>query len=104
MSLVKDVGQAARNARVRRPGRPRDLRKQQIVNLPLAFCARFTTDRPSSDVNNYFPHFAERFFELSTGLSVEAKGNGIDRQIKAALKRLPIEIERATQLNKTSLE
>ena len=98
---LTNIRDAARKARVSRTGRPRNFRKQQIVDLALAFCARFSPKRPSNDVNNFFPPFAERFFELSTESSVEGQGNGISRQVKVALKRLPVEMERATFLNKT---
>ena len=98
---LTNIRDAARKARVSRTGRPRNFRKQQIVDLALAFCAKFSPKRPSSDPNNFFPHFAKRFFEYSTGLSVDDKGQGIDRQIRVALLRLPLEMERATLLNKT---
>jgi hypothetical protein len=97
------IRDAAREARISRTGRPRNYRKQHIVDLALAFCARFSPKKPSSDVNNFFPTFAERFFELSTELSVEGKGHGISRQVKVALKRLPAEMERAALLNQTHL-
>lgn len=100
MPTLTTVREAARKGRVSKTGRPRNVRKQQVVDLALGFCARFSPKRPSSDVNNYFPAFAERFFELSTGSSVEGRGRGISRQIKAALKRLPVELERAALLNK----
>ena len=100
MSALKNIRHAARNARVRRTGRPPDFRKQQIVDLALAFWARFSTARPSRDVNNLFLNFAEQFFERSIGLSVDDKGHGIGRQIQVALHRLPIEMERATLLKK----
>ena len=92
------IRDAAREARVSRTGRPRNFRKQQIVDLALAFCARFSPSRPSSDVNNFFPRFTKRFFEHSTGLSVDEKGQGIERQIRVALLRLPSERERAKLL------
>jgi hypothetical protein len=97
------IRDAAREARVSRTGRPRNYRKQHIVDLALAFCARFSPKKPSSDANNFFPAFAERFFELATGSSVEGKGHGIGRQVKVALKRLPLEMERAALLNQTHL-
>jgi hypothetical protein len=99
---LTNIRDAARKARVSRTGRPRNFRKQQIVDLALAFCARFSPNRPSSDVNNFFPPFAKRYFEYSTGLSVDDKGRGIDRQIRVALLRLPFERERA-KLLKTHL-
>jgi hypothetical protein len=101
MSALQNIGDAARKTRANRTGRPPDFRKQHIVDLALAFWVRFSTARPSSDVGNLFLNFAEQFFERSTGLSVDDKGNGIGRQIKVALHRLPIEMERATLLNKT---
>lgn len=101
MSSLKNIHRAARKARVSRTGRPPNLRKQHIVDLALAFWARFSTAKPSSDVNSSFRLFAERFFEHSTGLSVDDKGHGINRQITAALKRLPVEMARAALLNKT---
>ena len=100
---LTNIRDAAREARVSRTGRPRKYRKQHIVDLALAFCARFSPKTPSSDVNNFFPPFAERFFELATGSSVEGKGHGIGRQVKVALKRLPVEMERAALLNQTHL-
>ena len=99
LAMIRD---AARSARIRRTGRPRNFRKQHIVDLALAFCARFSPKKPSSDVNNFFPAFAERFFEFATGLSVEDKGCGIDRQVRAAIRRLPIETERAKLLSALS--
>jgi predicted nucleic acid-binding protein len=63
---LTNIRDAARKARVSKTGRPRNFRKQQIVDLALAFCARFSPKKPSNDVNNFFPCFAERFFELST--------------------------------------
>ena len=98
MPTLTNIRDAARKARVSRTGRPPNFRKQQIVDLALAFCARFSPNRPSSDVNNFFPSFAKRFFEYSTGLSVDDKGQGIDRQIRVALLRLPFERERAKLL------
>jgi hypothetical protein len=100
---LTNIRDAAREARVSRTGRPRNYRKQHIVDLALAFCARFSPKKPSSDANNFFPAFAERFFELATGSSVEGKGHGIGRQVKVALKRLPLEMERAALLNQTHL-
>ncbi|MEX2166560.1 MAG: hypothetical protein WD852_06015 [Methyloceanibacter sp.] len=101
---LTNICDAAREARISRTGRPRNYRKQHIVDLALAFCSRFSPKRPSSDANNFFPAFAERFFELATGSSVEGKGHGIGRQVKVALKRLPAEMERAALLNQTQLK
>jgi len=101
ISTMTNVHDAARQARVNKIGRPRNFRKQQIVNLALAFCARFSPKPPSSDVNNFFPRFAERFFEHATRLSIDDKNQGIDRQVRAALRRLPLEKVRTKLLNKT---
>jgi hypothetical protein len=99
MATLTSVRAAARKAQIRRTGRPRNVRKQHIVDLALAFCARFSLDTPSSDINNFFPRFAKRFFDQATGLSVEDRGCGIDRQIRVAIRRLPIEMERAKLLS-----
>jgi hypothetical protein len=103
IGTLTDIRAAARKARVGRTGRPRKSRKQHIVDLALAFCARFSRRRPTADVNNFFPRFAERFFEVSTRLSAEQKSHGIDRQITVAVRRLPLEMQRAKLLNKTHL-
>ncbi len=97
-SALKNTRSAARSARVSGIGRPPDRRKQHIVNFALAFSARFSSLRPSSDEGNFFRLFAERFFECTTGLSIEDKGRGIGRQTKVALRRLPIETARAAAL------
>lgn len=101
ISNLKNIRTAAQRAGSRKTGRPPDRRKQHIVNLALAFWTRFSCDQPSSDVNNAFLPFAERFFELSTGLSTKARGHGIDRQIRVALRRLTIEQRRTSRLNET---
>jgi hypothetical protein len=102
MPTLTNVRAAAHTAQIRRTGRPRNFGKQQVVDLALAFCARFSPKTPTSDVNNFFPRFAKRFFEQATGLSVAEEGHGIDRQIRAALRRLRIEKERAALLKKYS--
>jgi hypothetical protein len=102
MPALTKIRDAARKARVRKTGRPGNFRKQHIVDLALAFCARFSPKKPSSDVNNFFAPFAERFFEYATGLSAENKGQGIGRQIRVALGQLPIEMERAATFKKNT--
>lgn len=99
MATVKNIRRAACRARIIQTGRPRDYRKQHVVDLALAFWARFSPERPSSDAKNQFVDFASVFYERATGLSIEGKGHGIERQIKVALRRLPIEGQRATLLH-----
>jgi hypothetical protein len=99
MPTLTNIRAAARKAQIRRTGRPPNVPKQHIVDSALAFCARFSLNTPTSDVNNFFPYFAERFFEHATGLSVEDKGCGIEGQIRVAIRRLPIEMERAKLLS-----
>jgi hypothetical protein len=101
LHVLERIRLAARAAQVRQTGRPPDIRKQQVVDLALAFCARYSPSLPSSDPNKFFTAFAERFYEATTGSSVEKPGAGIGRQIKKALKRLPIERERARLLDET---
>ncbi|MET4279815.1 MULTISPECIES: hypothetical protein [unclassified Bradyrhizobium] len=102
ISTLENIRHAACKARMTQTGRPRDYRKQHIVNLALAFWARFSPYKPSSDGKNNFVDFASLFYEQATGLSVERKSHGIDRQIKAALRRLPIESQRATSQRESS--
>ena len=97
LRTLTDIRNAARKGQISKIGRPRKSRKQLIVDSALAFCARYSSERPSGDANNFFRAFAERFYELSTGLSPEMPGNGIERQIRQALRRLPIELERAAR-------
>jgi hypothetical protein len=52
--------------------------------------------------HSFFTTFAERFFEFATGLSVYQPGRGIGPQIKVALHRLSIELERARHLHERS--
>ncbi|MGY4472305.1 hypothetical protein ACVWWK_008014 [Bradyrhizobium sp. LB9.1b] len=99
LATVKNIRHAARSARMTQTGRPRNYRKQHLVDLALAFWARFSPNRPSSDQQNKFVDFASLFYEQATGVSVERKGHGIERQIKVALRRLPIEGRRATLLH-----
>lgn len=99
MSTLQVIRRAARAARMTQTGRPRNYRKQHLVNLALAFWARFSPKRPSSDAKNQFVDFASVFYERATGVSIEGKGHGIERQIKVALRRLPIEAQRATLLH-----
>ncbi len=102
--ILTPFHRAAKSARVSRNGRPRALRKQHILDLALGFCARFSPAKPSNDEKNFFRAFAERFFECATGLSTEGRGQGIGRQIRAALQRLPIEKARAAHLNETRIK
>ena len=101
LATVEAIARAAREGRLRRIGRPPDRRKQHIVDLALGFCVRFSPKNVSRDVNNFFPQFAGQFFQEATGVSIDVKGQGIERQINAALRRLPIQVERAEHLNKT---
>jgi hypothetical protein len=101
ISNVKSILTAAQKGRISKSGRPADRRKQHIINLALGFWVRFSPVGPSSDESNPFVSFAERFFENATGLSVDGRGNGIMRQIRAALQRMPIEIQRAARRNET---
>jgi hypothetical protein len=101
-SALNHIRALAHGARLGK-GRPRAHRKQRIVGLALAFWARFQTAKPSSDPGNAFFAFAERFYEHATGRSTEKKGEGIIRQVREALRLLPMESERAARLNKTTL-
>jgi hypothetical protein len=53
MPTLKNIRQAASSSRVSKTGRPKAAQKQHIIDLALAFCARFSATRPSSDAKNF---------------------------------------------------
>lgn len=70
------IRDAAREARISRTGRPRNYRKQHIVDLALAFCARFSPKRPSSDVNNFLCPLLSDFLNLRPARLSREKATG----------------------------
>jgi hypothetical protein len=94
LSTLETVVRAADTAKDRRQGRRREVGKQHVVDLAFAFFVRFSTHRPSGTSTGAFARFARTFYAAVTGVDPEKHG-GLDRQIRQALTRLPIERERA---------
>jgi hypothetical protein len=88
-ALEKIVG-AAGTAKDRRQGRRREVGKQHIVDLAFGFLVRFSRHQPSGTRTGPFATFAREFYCAATGFDPEQHG-GLDRQIRQAAKRLPIE-------------
>jgi len=91
LTTLENVVRAAEGAKERRPGRPREVGKQHVVDLAFAFFVRFSTLRPSGTPTGPFATFARTFY---SAVGVHPHGR-LDRQIRQALTRLPIEHQRA---------
>jgi hypothetical protein len=94
LSALEKIGAAAGAAKDRRQGRQREVGKQHIVDLAFGFLVRFSRHRPSGTPTGAFATFAREFYSAATGFDPEQHG-GLDRQIRQAAMRLPIERERA---------
>jgi hypothetical protein len=93
-STLETIIAAADMAKDRRRGRRRETRKQQVVDLAFGFFVRFSPRTPSGTRTGAFATFAREFYSSTTGSNSE-RVDGLDRQIRQALTRLPIELERA---------
>jgi hypothetical protein len=93
-STLETIVLAADMAKDRRRGRRRKARKQHVVNLAFGFFVRFSPHTPSGTPTGAFASFAREFYSAATGSDPEQDG-GLDRQIRQALTRLPIELKRA---------
>jgi hypothetical protein len=94
LSTLAKVMHAADNARDRRKGRQREVGKQHVVDRALGFFVRFSAHRPSGTRTGAFAAFARAFCAAVT--EVDRDGHdSLDRQIRQAVKRLPIERQRA---------
>jgi hypothetical protein len=91
--FLETIGRAAESAKDPRKGRPTKTNKQDIVDMALAFFARFSPKRPSGTPTGEFATFARAFYASATG----DRSDELDRQIRQAVKRLPVERERAQQ-------
>jgi hypothetical protein len=94
LSALEKIVSAARDARDDHKGRRRETGKQHVVDVAFAFFVRFSPYRPSGTPTGAFAKFAREFYFAVTGVYAESHG-GLDRQIRQALERLPIERERA---------
>lgn len=96
LSTLEAIVLAANLAKDRHQGRPREARKQHVVDLAFAFFVRFSPRAPSGTPTGAFAKFARKFYFAVVDSDAEQDG-GLDRQIRQALTRLPIELERARQ-------
>jgi hypothetical protein len=94
LSALKKIVSAAQDAKDNRKGRRRETGKQHVVDVALAFFVRFSPSRPSGTPTGGFAEFAREFYFAVTGVYAKSHG-GLERQIRQALERLPIERERA---------
>jgi hypothetical protein len=93
LATLEKIRSAAAAAKDRRTGRPRELGKQHVVDLAFAFFVRFSSHAPSGTSTGTFAEFARAFYATVTGSNME-EGGDLDRQIRQAAKRLPIERSR----------
>jgi hypothetical protein len=94
ISTLDNIRSAAEEAQLRRKGRPPAGAKQQAVDLALGFYIRFSRNEPSGTPTGNFAEFARAFFAAASGIAAD-EVDGLDRQIRKAMKRLPIERQRA---------
>ncbi len=76
-------------------GRPPAIGKQHVVDLAFSFFVRFSNHIASGTATGPFANFARAFYGAVTGVNPEQHGGSIDRQIRQAVKRLPVERQRA---------
>ena len=93
LSTLKNVVLAADMAKDRRQGRRREAGKQHVVDAAFAFFVRFSPLRPGGSRAGAFSSFSREFYSAAIG--DPDKHRGVDRQIRQALTRLPIERQRA---------
>ena len=94
ISTLAKVIHAADTARDPNQGRRREVDKQRVVNRAFGFFVRFSAHRPSGTPTGAFAAFARAFYAAVTEVDPDGH-DGLDRQIRQAVKRLPIERQRA---------
>jgi hypothetical protein len=99
LTILEKIAHAANAAKIKRPGRPPATAKQHVVNSAFAFFVRFSPPKVSGAPTGAFATFARAFYSAAIGRDPEVDG-GLDRQIRQAQKRLPIERQRATKLRR----
>jgi hypothetical protein len=90
LSVLDKIVRAADGAKDRRKGRPSEVGKQHVTNLAFGFFVKFSTYRPSGTPTGPFAKFAHGFYAAVTNVSAEKDG-GLDRQIRQAMKRSPVQ-------------
>ncbi len=93
LSTLENIALAADMAKDRRQGRRREVGKQHVVDLAFSFFVRFSPHGPSGTSTGAFATFAREFYTAVTGSPPKEHG-GLERQIRQAVTRLPIERER----------
>jgi hypothetical protein len=94
LSILSNIERAARTSKDPRKGRPREVGKQCVVNAAFAFFVRHSSHEPSGTASGPFAIFAHAFYAVATKRDAEDDG-GLDRQIRQAVKLLPIKRARA---------
>ena len=101
LSTLKNIVRAAQIEKDPGQGRPRKAGKQQVVDRALAFFVRYSPFAPSGTPTGAFATFARAFYIVATRVNPDRDG-GLDRQIRQAIKGLPVQRERARHFRKTS--
>jgi hypothetical protein len=101
LSTLANIVRAAQIGKDPRQGRPRRAGKQHVVDRSLAFFVRYSPLEPSGTPTGAFATFTRAFYLVATKVDPDRHG-GLDRQIRQAIKRLPVQRERARHLRKTS--
>lgn len=102
LSALEAIVLATDMAKERRRGRRRETGKQHVVDLAFAFFEQFSPRTPSGTPTGPFGTFAHAFYSLATGVDPEQNG-GLERQIRQALTRLPVEHARRKSSEKSKV-
>jgi hypothetical protein len=94
LATLGHLASAAEAAKESRMGRPLAAEKQHIVDLAFGFFARYSPLKPSGTHTGAFGEFARAFHAAA----IKRDAGDLDRQIRVAMSRLPIQEERARHL------
>jgi hypothetical protein len=97
--MLKEIERAAQTAKDERKGRPREIGKQRVVDLAFAFFVRHSPRKPSGTPTGPFATFAREFYSVTMKLRPDDDDADLDRQIREAIKQLPIEQERTGHMS-----
>jgi hypothetical protein len=99
LSTLEKIVTAAGTAKDPGKGRRREFGKQRVVDMAFSFFVRFSAHTPSGTSTGAFAKFAREFYSAVTGVDPEKRGGGLDRQIRQAMTRLPMERQRAQRMS-----
>jgi hypothetical protein len=103
LAILNSIERAARRAKLRQMGRPRELATQHVVDLAFAFFVRYSPIPPSGTPSGRFATFARAFYAEALNLDPDDDDKGeLNRQIRTAARRKSIEQARTTQRRGTS--